>query len=681
MKLTQTLSTSLSPASGTSSSTSNTYWLRMEQITGDDKASTAEVAKIVDEFYSIDPCVVPEDPEEPENPDYRNPDGATLDDLLILAKSRIDLAECERRKSGDYTARVKVIRSHLTPEKENVYTLKPSVGTVTKKVKTNETITLTLNIKEQDNVRLDYPILHKDGEDWPGTAKWLGSVWTEEDGAIPPPTITGSESDLSWEVNCTGTLLVEFPTTYDIVTVEIPGLPSINSGLGSVRDCTLRAFYRLQVYETTVTAANTDTTANDYSLSALCGWSSLTPSGYGPGSSGTGVSGGTEDGDGDGDGEGDDEEGDGPELGCIEEETTLSNREFYKKMCCAYPTFDLPDCATYATLKPAEGLTDEDKTAYRRNNDRDNISRIEFVAVGPGPEGCGRILTTQTVKQRNCCEDITDLEWNYDLSAYIVSPSSYVDVYVKNGARPLLWKLRGRGFWVNKEYTRREIATAENRLRIYADATACGFCTITVDDDCTMIQSQVRSTQGQWVQIDPRDCQQRLSAHWADNSVVQSGVGVYSWFWHEGGRYKVKQKYWTGFSASGGGVGMASTFDNACAQVDETSWKSLIADIESSGYLYTNFTTYPELINIDKAVHLVPWSQYFHGNETDPQYGNVIEYQERFFGVEYGKYMSGFNLDVETCVGAYTGSLSTGYVGIGSPNPDAAECYAWEWTC
>ena len=60
------------------------YWLRMEQITGDDIATADTMAEIVDELYGIEACSPEPTPEE-------EPPPITWERIMEIAARRLDI--------------------------------------------------------------------------------------------------------------------------------------------------------------------------------------------------------------------------------------------------------------------------------------------------------------------------------------------------------------------------------------------------------------------------------------------------------------------------------------------------------------------------------------------------------------------------------------------------------------
>lgn len=442
------------------------YWLRLEQITGSDIAAPAEMAEIVDELYGIEACSPEPTPEEELPP-------ITWERLMEIAKRRLDIEECRQRASGDYTARVKVIYSH-PGDPNHRPKLSVTIGTIVSQQIVQEEISLTLSVREQQSLSLDYPVLHEPGEEWPGTAKWIGSVFNEEAGPIPPPPITPAGNVLSWQTTATGTIQVKFATTYELATITVPGIPRIGSLKGDTQSTLLRAFWRLQVYELQVEAISQDTTADGQTLAQLCGWDSLTGGGSGDGDT---SSGGSSDAGGDEGGSGE-EQDDG--LGCRDHDARLADPAFFEQKCCHPPNRHLDDCLVMAVgreIKPVDETGLRDRYANARG-------KVEFVAVGPGPDGCGISYHHQQVVPRSCCDDIFPLEAD-PTNTTTISPGQTVTLRVLGGDKSVLWRWTASSGLVFAN-GRNSIITSDLAI-ITAVTGLCHNNSVRVEDTCSIL--------------------------------------------------------------------------------------------------------------------------------------------------------------------------------------------------
>jgi len=461
--------TLISPDANTSFSGTE-FWLRLEQeVPEDDNVTTGEISKLVDELYKTDPCIDPVS-EEVEEPVERQP--VTLESFIAAVKSKWDIAECRRLTSGTYTAKVRVIYSHPNDPNEK-YNLKVSRGTVDSIIRTYTEITKTINVKEESGYALEYPVPQRENEKWPGKAKWLGSVFTEKLGAIPPPTITGRENILSWDVPCTGTLIVTVPTVYDLATITVPGIINQVTNIGVSQESRLTAFYHYQAYELDIEMIAEDTTADKETLAAICGWSGL-DGGTGTGTGGTDTDGDPADDDPDGD------VSDGPELGCIKPAPQMATNKFFRDNCCVDGTG--PDCAEYASLKEVKGLDAETMRiiAAGYNNP------VEFIAVGPGPDGCGRIITRQNVNRRNCCDEIDPLQAD-PTNPTSIAPNGSASLNTIDGNLQSEWWWEWRAGGGLTFAGGRTSAQGGKSMTVFAPEEFCASGYVTVDDGCTRL--------------------------------------------------------------------------------------------------------------------------------------------------------------------------------------------------
>jgi hypothetical protein len=646
------------------------YWLRMEQLTGDDIATADTMAEIVDELYGIEACSPEPTPGEEQPP-------ITWERIMEIAARRLDIEECKRRASGDYTAQAKVVYSH-PDDQDHRPEYSVTIGRITSKVMISEEVTKTVTVREQQSVALDVPVPHKAGQKWPGTAKWLGSVFNEVDGAIPPPEIIGVGNVLSWGVAATGTILVKVPTVYELVSIEVPGVPRLGSLAGDSQDTLLRAFWRLQVYELDVRAVSQDTTADGQTLAKLCGWDSY-------GGDTDGIDGSSGDSTSNGDGVADDTADDGPPLGCLDYDKELASEDYYRQVCCTAPppNISLPDCLVYAISRPTKSMSDEVKKSY----EDDHRGKMSFVAVGPGPEGCGRQFRRQLVRKRNCCDDLAvNLAWDLTKSENLISRGSAMKVLFFGGMRPIVAiRVRGEGFWLDAAYRIKQRAIETQyyyvAVVVYADQTACGYGQLDISDGCTTISWYFQCTAGSWVEINPWDCEARMvAAQWHGTIGVIAGGAVWATSWYQDSRYKIVQRYYRGPGESHDDYAYSyESFDAACAQTDDVDWESLIPQVEADSEFFRVWETYPHLIDIGSVAHLVPWNFYFHGNSLSPSYGNEILYNSNgFFGGEKVKYMSG---NKHVCGSALAFGVCTGYRSGITYLPDLAIAQVWEWQC
>lgn len=436
-------------------------WLWMEQIVGDDKASINDIAELVDTLYDIDPCIetkgAPPAEEEP-----------TTEDLVAAAAAVFDLEECNRRKSGTYLARVKIVRSKI----ERPYTLRMNVGKVIKTEIVSEQRFDNYDIKEESYIQLKYPIVNQNDI----RVSWLGPVYSRSGGS---PQIKLIGNTAFWGESVTGSFRIEYATQYEIVTIEVPGIPNyIGSELGDPQEANLLAFYLYLVYPLTISPPDYSGEDED-TLAEICGWSGGSqldqpeepepiPEPPPP-----------------------------PEYGCIIESLRLGDPYYYFEQCCEWPSGINPNrCDTRTEPNPG-GKTLPQETIDKLTNEWPGP--IEFIGVGPdGPDGCGKIYYEQKVNRRPCCDEVEPMAWDSDFSVEILAPGTRGIVGVIGGRPPYSWSIRGTGFALNAEGTIRDGVSNDSRIWVYAGPDACGTAQITVDDGCSVVSGLIRATVGRW---------------------------------------------------------------------------------------------------------------------------------------------------------------------------------------
>ncbi len=130
-------------------------------------------------------------------------------------------------------------------------------------------------------------------------------------------------------------------------------------------------------------------------------------------------------------------------------------------------------------------------------NGRDkNGRRVKFV-FKPRKNPCGKIVHRYRIEQKDCCDAVDDMVWNDGVSVEVLAPDSWGWVAFIGGRLPALVKVRGNGFTLDG-YNTRDAWTYSRQFRLYASEFACGTCTITVDDGCSVVHGYVRSTEGTW---------------------------------------------------------------------------------------------------------------------------------------------------------------------------------------
>jgi hypothetical protein len=439
------------------------YWCRLAVDGSDEKLTVAAAAKMVDDLYNRNPCVPAED-QEPV------PDAEVTDIEDAGKVLNVDL--CAQLKSGDYTTKIRVIKSHPDTPHTSVIV---GPGTIKSTVPTEAVVTYTVDVETAESATLLYPVVTGDFE----------AVWT----GISGPEIKRHCEELTWEGVTTGKLTITHPTKYDLATVEVPGVPKYEgSDRGDPQEFELLVFYNHQTYKEQFESPL------DYdSISEVCGWysSSVTvpedPEDPYP------------------------EPPPDPEDPCQETVMDRYNtsykpgtQPFDDDKCCG----DLPvmnsDCMVMkvGTVQSKE-MSPEVRAYYENLGDYcyaglcTPVSAVEFVAVGPAPgETCGDIINETVVQQRNCCEDvlpITDIVYPEVIADY-----SYGYIGFFGGIPPFDVRLLSPGIYLDVARTKTYKKINYRGFYVYTE-DVCGSLTAVVSDLCgNTITATMRATEGRW---------------------------------------------------------------------------------------------------------------------------------------------------------------------------------------
>lgn len=490
----QTLRITRAPESNASEA-GDRYWLRIVQPSkengAEDAITTGEAAELADTLYDIDPCLEPDEQLEAI--------AEITEEKLYQSAADVfggDLDACRAALSGDYVEQIKIIRSHPDEEPPEPYQLELSAGRVAATGQRWEVVTALLSINGQSSIDLDYPVVVNKNtpvEQQGVTFSWIGDV-IGADGLINPPKIERSGNTIYWDGEATGQVKAKYPTVYDVATVEVPGKPSVVVGVGDAQDVKVLAYWHMMVFPGDITAPVTDDSVSKGALQQLCGYMVDSPAYV---TQPTGGTGGTSNSDADTDPDPEpDESEDDSIYGCqTNDHYPYDSPAYYKKVCCKDMPPGIATCPESRARRPGgKSLPDDVIKAYQAQGN------VEFIPCSPEEkEGCGSIIMRMWVPQRNCCEDIAPLEWDYENSIEVLSPSSSGRVYVNGGVNPRVCKVAGQGFWLDSGFTKKSAVMVGNNFDVYTNSEACGNCKITVTDDCSMVVEYIRATVGRWV--------------------------------------------------------------------------------------------------------------------------------------------------------------------------------------
>jgi hypothetical protein len=472
------------------------WWVRLEQepIT-DDVATVPATAHYLDAVFRIDAC----------NKEQTAPEPPT-EDVALAEAAGLDFVICQQDPDGSVEVTIKVIRSH----QDEGYRLHVAGGAVLASKVIVEEFAKVYPLTSALELELEYPVVGA------FAASWQPDMVTAS-GARPPVQRHGNT--LYWPEEATGSLQTAYLTTYDQVTIRVDGVD------GKPGSATVRVVFHglasdlvpelpdpadldhaLCWHVQSALAANTAEVTCYKSITRVkrCNCSKeevdsetqdeVVPCPQGapekcPGShsrcmhllgSETIT-------------EYVDCSGDSEIPGRPGQFYAVASREYYKKQCCEYPSFELPQCPekteSYKGGKKISGGEAQYRTIYG-----DSVS---FVPVTPKGGTCGEHITKQIIEAEDCCEDVPVLAWDETISAKVLVDVGIVAV--SGGRGPFKWTLTGERFSFSPDVTQQTAVSAGPTVAVYLEDFACGYCTIMCVDDCDQeATGGVRSTEGHW---------------------------------------------------------------------------------------------------------------------------------------------------------------------------------------
>lgn len=535
------------------SAVTDPFWLRLEQegVT-DDIATPRSAAALIDATFDIEPCETAAESEEQAGPQaMADLEGPTLEDLEEAAKEVLDLAICDIAPDGSVEVQVRVIRARL----DYPYTLRVTGGEVVRTSTIEAEHQWSATVADADQVQVDYPILGGLSVSWQG-----GTTGGE------PPEIHRTGTTLHWDRQLSGVLQATYLTRYDLVTIKVYG---DQANPGETGEATIRCFCHGLVEELVPELPEPD--ENDRDLCPESTWeyeqedevtcfrtvvvhrrcrcSREEWDSY----------------------EYDEEVPcpDGAPVRCPNNDThcrhrletvsrdryidcpgdgyvpgtnqryPLSDPAYYTEICCYPPASDfaLPECP-YETLTWGGGQTPEQDLAYYQS-----LYGPDTRLVGLRPEGndpCGVWTIEHKVRPVDCCDLITELAWNDEVSATLISPGMSVEVAVSGGKAPYRWRIGGAGFSIGAP-GQQAATTQTGRVTVWAGEDACGYALVRCADLCSAAQGSIRSTNGQWDVLPVEQWPAPFGLPYYDEATPLIGAGVDCVAY--AGRYKVQQQF------------------------------------------------------------------------------------------------------------------------------------------
>lgn len=244
----------------------------------------------------------------------------------------------------------------------------------------------------------------------------------------------------------------------------------------------------------------------------------------------------------------------------VEPSPLWKDAEEMEELCCT-PSKSIP-CKK--VVEPWKGYDVEDiledlgieLDEHGRNANGDVV---EILLVRPKGGQCGQKETIYEPKAKNCCEEVTELNWDDEFSVEVLAADSAGAVGVVGGKGPYAWTLQGVD--VRFGNGKKTITTDNNYVWVYSGPDFCGYAAILVTDTCDQeAGGDIRSVEGQWV----------LHDSGAESPCYITGSndlcgGSYDYYDHYGlvsGRYKLTETRYTQY-ASVIGLENVSVYCNA----------------------------------------------------------------------------------------------------------------------
>ncbi|SDP69831.1 hypothetical protein [Desulforhopalus singaporensis] len=488
------------PYGSTAQDISAGRFIRLEQVGVKTTATRGEVAELVDELFSIDPCVEPEESAEIQAPEE--------EEFTETVQKKFDLSLCDQDDGGNWLCQVKVWLS--TPGDQ--FQLRLDNGEELQQAIVGEQVNRGITVKDAASFQLEQPVICN------SSFAWLGSV-VSQDGVESGPAIERDGNTLYWGKPVTGVIAASYQTEYTMVDLLIYG----DDDQQPV-DCRVLGFYRGIVEDIDLEVPDKKDD-DQLAREKFCGprrealidvvdvtrppWitdrveykcrcsgkhhhyeyaNEPTPADVGAGEYRfPGIT----------------RNVFGDYVDCNEETAgSLAEPEYYQSVCCDPPDIALPKCKKVYVKNT--GGKDLDPVAKQEYIERYGADVVQFVPVSPPDGDCGFIVYQQKVDYKSCCDEVVELEWNYDRSAEVLPNDGYAAVYVIGGRAPYTFKTTAQGtFFGNGKKT---ITSISSQIRIYSDTSFCGSTEVSVTDGCTTATEFLRSDVGQWVDLGYDQC-------------------------------------------------------------------------------------------------------------------------------------------------------------------------------
>ena len=515
---------------------SEARWIRLEQEGADESVTVEQAAELIDTIFEIDSCEQGtggggnEEAAAPEEEQFDSAVSALMGDDLCA-------------ESEYWTAYVRVYRSHQSPD----YVLRSATATVVAVEKG-----LTESVRE---------IIESAGNSH-------DLEWPYAGGLVLPPGVRGEVRGSTLNLSRpAGRIVVRYTTIYDRVTLRVPVSAEFAQGeegqaLRAALDAAGLVAFQGQGATALAAAVALEPPAQDETLSAdelarLCAsryrgvprqgscWQTIEhyrrcqcSDTEAPGSWTEEVATSCPEGVAAGAHLGTVRQFDGY-TGCPGEgDEELSDREYYKSVCCEYPPDlqSLPRCRkTYSTYRGGAAI--ESGADYWRDIYGPDV---RLVAVTPPDGNCGTLVHEWEVNRKSCCDDVTPMTPSPD-NPETIEPGHVYDIGVRDGKQGVLfrWQLSGGLEFEPEGGTER---MANSTVRVRAQSNICPQPVIRVDDGCYPLTMTFAGADSEGPTLDADDVQVQPYTTFA---LVASG-GVPPYMWVASGALQIQ-----GYSADG----------------------------------------------------------------------------------------------------------------------------------
>jgi len=518
---------------------SENYWIRvfLDGEGRDDTATIADGAAAVDAVFDIDPCEGHLSGKEVEyDADGNYSDAVPEDGFWPLIAETIEIVTCTVTEDYSWDAVVNVVRSHNA----EVYQLVIDVGVGTiKEIKTIQELVTDSIVFDNELVKdLEFPVVGALAMGWAGVVNTSSGK---------PPIVTLKGTTINLNEPATGTLSVQYQTSYDQVTINIPG----DVAKKELLPAEILVFYHFLVEPLTLTPPDIDeTTAND---AVVCThddkyvvpedtkkecWETIRKvvqcaCDYDQEYSSEVV----------------DQAVDCPEgmeAGFYYEGTRtvitdyadcaastadpVNATAFYLQHCCHPPAVTLPKCNVKTSLMKG-GISIVNGADFYKGL---YGPATKIVGVTPKDGICGTIEVKQQVISQNCCDGIAPVRFVDPTD--VTNATGTHQLFIGEGMPPFTLTTHNVNSWFEGGTM---ILVTNNRTVNLLTRNACGMVMVEVSDLCGRSDSlALRSTLGQWAYAGA-GCPSIDFSSLPDSEVEFAGNG---WFHATKGAYRVSEQ-------------------------------------------------------------------------------------------------------------------------------------------